>query len=251
MHNTDDHWKRWGEQDPYFAALSQERFRKENIETNRKEFFESGAEFISGVMAIAARHFSQLNHESALDFGSGVGRLTIPLAQRFKKVVGVEISEAMIAEARHNCQRFNVWNIDFVKSDDYLSWLTQKFDFVNSGLVLQHIPPKRGMNIVRRLLKTVNPGGVIALHFPVRRRLPFLAQLVHTIRHNSPFARYCFNLLQGRRFAELPMQMNGYDLAEMMVLYSANGIREFTLNSQMLEGTFSVILFGRKDASIK
>ena len=31
MYNTDDHWKQWGEQDPYFAALSQKKFRKEGV----------------------------------------------------------------------------------------------------------------------------------------------------------------------------------------------------------------------------
>jgi tRNA/tmRNA/rRNA uracil-C5-methylase (TrmA/RlmC/RlmD family) len=88
MYNTDDHWKQWGEQDPYFAALSEKKFRKENLESNRKEFFESGAEFVSGVVGMAIRHFGQSNFGSALDFGSGVGRVTIPLAQRFKSVMG-------------------------------------------------------------------------------------------------------------------------------------------------------------------
>jgi tRNA/tmRNA/rRNA uracil-C5-methylase (TrmA/RlmC/RlmD family) len=73
-------------------VLSEKKFRKENVELNRKEFFESGAEYVSGTVATAVRHFGQLNKESALDFGSGVGRVTIPLAQHFKKVVGVEIS---------------------------------------------------------------------------------------------------------------------------------------------------------------
>jgi tRNA/tmRNA/rRNA uracil-C5-methylase (TrmA/RlmC/RlmD family) len=99
---------------------SRNKFRKENIEENRKEFFESGAEVVSGVIDMAVRHFGQFNLGSALDFGSGVGRLTIPLAQRFKTVVGVEISAAVISEAQRNCQSFAVWNVEFVKSDDHL-----------------------------------------------------------------------------------------------------------------------------------
>jgi hypothetical protein len=47
MYNTDDHWKQWGEQDPYFGVLSLDKFRKENIDDNRTEFFESGAEVVS------------------------------------------------------------------------------------------------------------------------------------------------------------------------------------------------------------
>jgi 2-polyprenyl-3-methyl-5-hydroxy-6-metoxy-1,4-benzoquinol methylase len=190
MSNTDDHWKQWGEPDPYFAVLSQKKFRKQNVEVNREEFFESGAQYVSGTVATAVRHFGQLSNESALDFGSGVGRVTIPLSQRFKKVVGVEISDAMIAEAQKNRQRFAAENIEFVKSDDHLSGLSQKFDFINSCLVLQHLPLKRGMNIISRLLQSLNPGGVIALHFPVRRRLPQLQQLVYLLKHNVPGAYY-------------------------------------------------------------
>jgi 2-polyprenyl-3-methyl-5-hydroxy-6-metoxy-1,4-benzoquinol methylase len=248
MYNTDEHWKQWGDQDPYFAVLSEKKFRKENFEVNLKEFFDSGAEYVSGIIATAVRHFGRLNNESALDFGSGVGRVAIPLAQHFNKVVGVEISEAMITEAQQNCQRFAVCNVDFVKSDDHLSRLSQKFDFVNSCLVLQHLSLKRGMKMISRLLKSLNPGGVIALQFPVRRRLPPLEQFVYFLKHYVPFARYFFNLLQGRRFSEPLMQMNQYDLIEVTALYSAHGIRDFTFYTHGLEGTISIILFGRKDA---
>jgi 2-polyprenyl-3-methyl-5-hydroxy-6-metoxy-1,4-benzoquinol methylase len=246
MDNTDDHWKQWGEQDPYFAGLSRNKFRKENIEENRKEFFESGAEVISGVVDMAVRHFGQFSLGSALDFGSGVGRLTIPLAQRFKNVVGVEISAAMISEAQRNCQSFAVWNVEFVKSDDHLSWVAQKFDFVNSYHVLQHIPPARGMTIISGLLRVLNLGGVMALEFPVSRRLSPLEQLAYMVKHNVPFARYCFNLVKGRRFSEPLMQFNEYNLIEVMGLCSASGIREFAVHPTLSENMLSVVLIGRK-----
>jgi len=248
MYNTDDHWNQWGEQDPYFGVLSQNKFRKENIDDNRREFFESGAAVVSRVISMATRHFGQFNHGSALDFGSGVGRLTIPLAQRFKNVVGVEISEAMIAEAQRNCQRYAVGNVDFVKSDDHLSRVGQKFDFVNSCLVLQHIPQTRGMTIISGLVSVLNPGGVIALHFPVRRRLPLRKHCVYMVQHNVPFTRYCFNLLRGRRLSEPLMQWNEYNLIEVMALCSASGVREFALHTDLSEGMFSVTLVGSKAA---
>ena len=227
--------------------LSEKKFRKENLGTNRNEFFESGAEYVAGTVALAVRRFGPLNQESALDFGSGVGRIDIPLAQRFKKVVGVEISEAMISEAKRNCQRFVVNNVDFVKSDDLLSGVSQKFDFVNSCLVLQHLPLKRGMKIIAQLLKSLNPGGVIVLHFPVRRRLPTLELFAYSLKHHVPFARYGFNLLQGRRLSEPLMEMNHYDLIDVIALYSAHGIRRITSSHQVSEGNISIALLGRKE----
>jgi 2-polyprenyl-3-methyl-5-hydroxy-6-metoxy-1,4-benzoquinol methylase len=247
MYNTDEHWKQWGEQDPYFGVLSQAEFRKENIEKYRNEFFDSGAQLMSNVVGMAVRHFGQFNTASALDFGSGVGRLTIPLAQRFKKVVGIDISEAMIAEAQRNCQGFGVFNVDFVKSDDQLSLVAQKFDFVNCCLVLQHIAPKRGMKIIARLLEVLNKGGVIVLQFPVRVHLPALQQVVYTIKHKVPFTRHCFNLLRGRRISEPLMQLNEYNLIEVMALCSANGIQETTVRSSTFAGGLSATLVGKKE----
>jgi SAM-dependent methyltransferase len=249
MDNTDDHWKQWGEQDPYFAVLSDKKYRIKNFAANRKEFFESGVEYVTGILATAVRCFGQLNNQAALDFGSGVGRVAIPLAQHFKKVIGIEISDAMIREAKENGLHFAVQNVDFVKSDDQLSLIFQDFDFINSCLVLQHLSPKRGMNIIARLLKRLNPGGVIALQFPVRRRLPPLEQLVYFLQHNVPLARHGFNLLKGRRLSEPLMQMNTYDLVEVIAVYLANGIREFSLHTHVSEGTISVNLIGRKEAS--
>src|SRR5258705_18761 len=135
MYNTDDHWKQWGEQDPYFAGLSHKKFRKENIENNRKEFFESGAEFVSCEVGMQIRH-----------------------------------------------------------------------------------------------------------------RLPPVERFVYMVKQSLPFTRYCFNLLQARRLSEPLMQMNEYDLIEIMALGSVNGIREFALHPNRLRGTLSVILVGRKDA---
>jgi SAM-dependent methyltransferase len=246
MDNTDDHWKQWGEQDPYFAVLSDKKYRIKNFAANRREFFESGAEYVTGILATAVRCFGRFNNKAALDFGSGVGRVTIPLAQHFKKVIGIEISDAMIREAKENCRHFAVQNVDFVKSDDQLSLILQDFDFINSCLVLQHLSPKRGMNIIARLLKALNPGGVIALHFPVRRRLPPLEQFAYFLQHNVPLARHGFNLLKGRRISEPLMQMNTYDLIEVIAVYLANGVGEFSLHTHVSEGTISVNLIGRK-----
>jgi 2-polyprenyl-3-methyl-5-hydroxy-6-metoxy-1,4-benzoquinol methylase len=248
VYNTDEHWQQWGEQDPYFGVLSQAEFRKENIEKHRNEFFDSGAQLMSNLVGMAVRHFGQFSTESALDFGSGVGRLTIPLAQRFKKVVGVDISEAMIAEAQRNCQGFSVFNVDFVKSDDQLSSVGQKFDFVNSCLVLQHIPPKRGMKIIARLLEVLNNGGVIALQFPVRVHLPALERVVYTIKERAPVTRHCFNLLRGRRISEPLMQLNEYNLIEVMALCSVHGVQETTVRASAFPSGLSATLVGKKEA---
>jgi trans-aconitate methyltransferase len=242
MCDTDKHWEAWGQQDPYFAVLSDKKFRKG---ADRQEFFGSGLETVDGLVAAAKRHFGNLNYGSALEFGSGVGRLTMPLSKHFGSVVGVEISEAMINEAKVNCVKSGINNIQFFKSDDQLSSVGEKFDFIVSVLVLQHIPNKRGMRIVSRLLEKLNANGVIAIHFPVRIRLPWPERLIYRIKQTVPASRYLFNLLQNRRLTEPLMQMNEYSLTEVIELASARGIQEFALTTCIETKVNSVILFGR------
>ncbi len=102
------------------------------------------------------------------------------------------------------------------------------------------------MTIISGLLRVLNLGGVIALQFPVRRRLSPLEQLAYVVNHNVPFARYCFNLIRGRRLSEPLMQLNQYNLIEVMALCSASGIREFAIQPTLSENMLSVILVGRK-----
>lgn len=194
---------------------------------------------------MAKRHFENLNQGSALEFGSGVGRLTIPLSTHFRTVVGVDISEAMIDEAKANCLQSGVKNIRFLKADDHLSLVREKFDFILSCLVLQHIPNRRGMRILSCLLEKLNANGVIAIHFPIRIRLPLQEHLVYSIKQIVPASRYLFNLVQNRRFAEPLMQMNEYNLNEVIALASASGIREFALTTHIEKRYHSVFLFGR------
>ena len=242
MSDTDKHWKAWGQQDPYFAVLSDKKFRGG---ASREEFFASGCDTVDGLMYIAKRHFENLNHGSALEFGSGVGRLTLPLSVHFQSVVGVEISEAMIKEAETNCAKSGIVNIRFLRSDDQLALVQEKFDFVMSCLVLQHIPNKRGMKIISGLLEKLNPSGVIAIHFPIRICLPIQERLVYGIKQTVPVSRYLLNLLQSRRLTEPLMQMNEYNLTEVIELASRSGIQEFVLTMHCQKKVNSVFLFGR------
>jgi hypothetical protein len=54
------------------------------------------------------------------------------------------------------------------------------------------------MKIIAQLLKSLNPGGVIVLHFPVRRRLPPLELFAYSLKHQVPFARYGFKSAAGK-----------------------------------------------------
>jgi SAM-dependent methyltransferase len=227
INDTDKDWEKWARCDPYFAVFSRAPYRRQNFASNVAEFFDSGEEFISRILDQAENAIGrQIEKGQALDFGCGVGRLAIPLARRFDRVVGVDVSSSMLMEARKNCERFGISNVEFHISDDSLSSLRGQFDFVNSYIVLQHIPPSRGYRIIERLLTLVGPRGCAMLHVSVRRRSSNLKKAIYFTRHRVPLASVVFNVLRGRVWNEPFTQMNEYDLLTVLEIFTCKGMED-------------------------
>jgi cyclopropane fatty-acyl-phospholipid synthase-like methyltransferase len=139
MENTDAHWQQWGKFDPYRAALFHEKYRRACLGDNVQEFFQTGEEYIDSLTRKLAMLYPGMRLGTAVDFGCGVGRLSIPLARRFETVIGVDVSPAMLNESRKNCSLFGISNAEFVLSDDSISRVPFGVQLVHSYLVLQHI----------------------------------------------------------------------------------------------------------------
>ena len=136
----------------------------------RKGLFFTGKAYVDFALRTIKEHFdTNFTGKRALDFGCGVGRLTIPLSAACKQVVGVDASPSMLEEATKNAREMGAENIEFLLADDNLSALgSEGFDFINSFIVFQHIPIDRGYRLLRRLLSLLNEGGIGALHFTYR-----------------------------------------------------------------------------------
>jgi len=246
--NTDDAWRAWGERDPYFAVLTNERYRKENLDAHRADFFASGRREIDEALGRYQRYFGELPGGSALDFGCGVGRLALALGERFERVVGMDIAPAMLAEARANAKAAGQDCTTFVLSDDTLSNAPGQFDFVNTCLVLQHIPTARGLRIVRHLLDRVAPGGGCQIHVSVQRRPVVSRKIAYWMRFHVPFGNYLFNLVAGRPTTEPPMQLNEYPLDVMFRMFCNAGMHEVVAVAAEPNGYLTLSLIARKPA---
>jgi SAM-dependent methyltransferase len=165
-HRTDDAWRSWGELDPYFGVITDEKYRRGNLTALAlDEFFRSGQGHVRHVLNACRRYFPPASApQRILDFGCGVGRLLVPFAATGAQVTGVDISQAMLDEARKNCDERGHPNVELVLSDDSLSRLEGSFDLVHSVIVFQHIPPERGRVLIARLVERLNAGGVGVIH---------------------------------------------------------------------------------------
>jgi len=245
MLSTDKAWDKWGQTDPYYGVLSADAFRKENLSAeNKKAFFESGEEYIKFIINIIYKHiYPAFAPFKCLDFGCGVGRLVMPLARRCKYVVGMDVSDAMLALARQNCLNNEIHNIDFYKSDDNLSAINGKFDLITSCLVFQHIPIKRGKHILEKLLESLNDKGVAVLQIIFHRNAPFLNKFSCWLQKKIPFLSYVVNVFRKRKFFQPPVQMNSYNLTEIAKLLTDNGIKSFFAIPTVDSEYYSILLF--------
>lgn len=246
MTDTDHAWRAWGNQDPYYGVLSHEKFRAGSLETNRDEFFQTGEDYIDARLQKVERHFGTLGRVRALDFGCGVGRLTIPLARRFGNTVGIDISTVMLAEAQANAQRAGVTNLTFGTSDDALSEAKGEFDFVNTYIVLQHIPVSRGLVIIDQLLRRVGPGGGISLHFSIDRRDGLVGKARYLAQRYVPGTQNLVNLVRGRKWREPLMQMNAYPLPMVIGKLSEAGFASVLMEPEDHGGIMTVNMLARR-----
>ena len=94
----------------------------------------------------------------ALDFGCGVGRLSVALADYYDRVSGVDISDEMIARAipRNGVRYFQADSIP----------VALRFDLVYSMVVLQHMPRDLQHEYVSDFFRVLKPGGVAMFHIP-------------------------------------------------------------------------------------
>ncbi len=135
-----------------------------------EQFFESGREAAAAVMRDVADLLP--GHELVVEFGCGVGRLLIPMARHFDRLVGVDIAPTMIEKLNANCRRFDVQNVTGVLADE--PWERScSADLIYSWLVFQHI---EDIGIIEdalsRLAAALQPRGVALLQFDTRPRSP-------------------------------------------------------------------------------
>ena len=102
----------------------------------------------------------------AVDFGSGVGRLSQPLASRFDRVVGIDISPTMVAVAR----RLNAHGdrVEYVLNDKpaFPFLQTGTASFVSTVITLQHVPPPAIVAYLDEFFRIAKAGAGIVFQLP-------------------------------------------------------------------------------------
>ncbi len=243
--NTDNEWRRYGEVDPYFGVITHEKYHAQVLTDDaRAEFFGSGEEHVSRIMASLREIDPGFSPGRAVDFGCGVGRVTLPLAREARAVLGVDVSPGMLSEARKNAAAQGVSNVEFAHE------LSGNFDLVHSFIVLQHIQPRRGLRIIRDLLAQLEPGGMAVLQVPYQWHAPGWRKLASRVTRVDPITRRAVNIAKGRSLNYPTMTVFCYELNSLIAIFRDAGIDDFRITLESATGPdhSSMILYGQRKA---
>jgi 23S rRNA (uracil1939-C5)-methyltransferase len=120
------------------------------FELSANSFFQTNTKGAERLYETVKRYALLQGTERVLDLYSGTGTIAIYLADSAKEVVGMEMVESAVQDARRNCERNMVNNCRFVAGDVRNS-LTQMTDDVEVMII---DPPRAGMHehVVKQVL---------------------------------------------------------------------------------------------------
>lgn len=226
MVDTDRAWEQVAQTDPYWGVLTSDEFLGEGLDADtERAFFASGEAHIAHVLeVIRAQLQPDFAPTSALDYGCGVGRLLLPLAGVAARVVGVDVSDSMMAKAAGHLTAAGYASVSLIKPEQLSA--IEPVELIHSTIVLQHIHPKRGMAIVEQLLGVLAPGGCGSLQFHLRGDGGQAVRLSRRILEESQAINVLAVKVLRRPAREALVLMHPYDLTEIIRLLALHGIAD-------------------------
>lgn len=219
---ADETWETFAAREPFFSVLTHPEYLRQNLTPRAEaEFFQTGEDYVSSLLETIRTHLDpHFTAEDVLEFGCGPGRLAIPLAGRFRRVIAVDISRSMLETAGSFAARLGRTNITFQTVAEFCGG-DEPFDLVTCHLVLQRVPRREGHEIVRMLLGRVGHIGVFQL--PIRQTAGTLQRTSRAVRAHIPAANWLANVLLRKDSATPLLATTTYDLNEVLEIFREAG----------------------------
>jgi SAM-dependent methyltransferase len=159
-----DTWDELGRKDAMWAVLTGPLEGRRSW--NRDEFFQTGIDEVDAVLRRTQALGAVVRPGRALDFGCGIGRLSQALALHFSSVDGVDISAAMLEQARELNRGGTRCTFHLNDSEMLALFPDASFDFVYSSITLQHMEPRYSRVFIGEFFRVTRPGGVVVFQIP-------------------------------------------------------------------------------------
>lgn len=238
MRNTDDDWISIGSNNPFYGVLTHEKYKTNNIdEDSLKDFWLSGVFHIDNVFKKLESLFGPFRPQSALDFGCGVGRLVRAMSSHSKHVTGVDVSEGMLAEARKDNLNNTSYHIEIPRTS---------YDWINSFIVFQHIPPEKGYELFEALLNVAGDDCRLSVHFTFFKEHAAISQ--HGLNTMELLTWDGEEVSSLARVTPPPgtMMMYDYDLSRLIAMLFKYGFMDISMDHVNHGGCHGVIIYSKK-----
>lgn len=165
--NIKDAWSFLGITRPHHSVLTNNIFLPESFEVNRDEFFASGESEANVVRKILARNgLISIDSMSCVEYGCGVGRVTMGLARLFKNVHAYDISPAHLSLAEQRSLEIGITNCKFHLCSNQPLAPLELCDVFYSRIVFQHNPPPVIHHLIINALRSLKIGGIAIFQVP-------------------------------------------------------------------------------------
>jgi 2-polyprenyl-3-methyl-5-hydroxy-6-metoxy-1,4-benzoquinol methylase len=140
-------------------------------EWDMEEFALVGSRFVAHMIERFEQYGERrLAESSVLEIGCGVGRFMKPLAHRFRRVHGVDISKNMLEVAALYCSELANVSTSLTDGASLTGIPDEEFDYAVTAGVLQHITHFDVIaSYLREALRVLKPGGVFLFQFEANR----------------------------------------------------------------------------------
>lgn len=250
MDKTDQDWEELSRRNAYFAVLTDPAYAAPKLDAKaEQQFFTTGQEHIGRIAGTLREKFGFDDRQirTAVDFGSGVGRLLFPMCKLAQFGIGIDVAETMRDLGRDHAKALGITNVSMVPSIDHIINVAEDVGWINSYIVFQHINPERGCEFFDKLVYILKPGGYISVHFTIFKDERAMHYMTNRTKYfASRPAGVESLLLQPENAGEPQMQMYDYDLNQLLAILVKHGVGNMWLEHEDQGGLHGVHIFARK-----
>ncbi len=137
---------------------------KKTFDTVAEGYGTTGMEFFHHAAAHLPRIFQLQGNEHLLDVATGTGIASTAIAPHLPhgKVIGIDLSEGMLAQARARAQLLGISNIETYAMDmQHITFENASFDAANCSFGIFFLPDMQ--SLLQHITSKVKPGGQVVI----------------------------------------------------------------------------------------
>jgi len=164
-----EEWARLGEVNPFWSVSTDEKFKSNVINDEQiTYFYETGRDNEALIDVFSSRNEVEAARRGiCVELGSGVGRVTKYLAERFDTVIAIDISPAHLELCESHLNACGIKNVEYMllKNPENINDVAP-YDYFFSMVVLQHNPPPVQKYLLDKLLGKAKKGASALFQLP-------------------------------------------------------------------------------------